>query len=268
MKQPELNIVDATVAENAEITMLASIVELSPAGVAVYMPSKDEDGNLLDFHCTYHNERINELSGISRIQRSEFSLKQMLFFLNISFLFDQYAQVAAGNYVIKREQYNATTSKWLQVSVTKFMDGCLLMLIDITELKLTQQTLKQHAEFNERVLDASFDGIYTLEIIPGPNNKIRDFRYVQCNKRFEEITGLSHQRIIGRTFLEYFPATFANGVFDKLCNVLVTGKPMREKSYHSMQLNKWFEFKAVRLSEVQLVVTVVELENMQEKSAS
>ncbi|RYD57541.1 MAG: hypothetical protein EOP56_07100 [Sphingobacteriales bacterium] len=142
------------------------------------------------------------------------------------------------------------------------MGGCLLMLTDITNLKLTQQNLKHHAEFNKKILDAAFDGIYTLEAIPGTEDKIRDFRYVQCNKRFEEITGLSHQRIIGGTFLEYFPNTAANGIFDKLCNVLATGKPLREKNYYSQHLSKWFEFKAVKLSDIQIVVTVVELEVM------
>jgi PAS domain-containing protein len=241
--------------------MLASIVEHSPAGVAVYVPIRDEIGSIVDFDCTYNNERINTLSGIPAEQRSGLSLKQMLFLLNISFLFDQYVQVATEGFVISREQYNTPTSKWLLVSVTQFGEGCLLMVTDITELKLTQQSLKQAAEFNKRILDAAFDGIYTLEAVPGPDGKVRDFRYIQCNKRFEEITGISHQRIIGKTFLEYFPNTLVNGIFDKLCNVLVSGKAMKERNYYSVHLEKWFEFKAVKLSDVQLVVTVVELED-------
>ncbi|RYD57540.1 MAG: hypothetical protein EOP56_07095 [Sphingobacteriales bacterium] len=95
MKQTDLDLSPgAELNEQAKVTMLASIAELSPVGVAVYMPVRDEQGFIIDFCCTYHNERLNELSGISRTQRAELSLKQMLFMLHISFLFDQYVQVA------------------------------------------------------------------------------------------------------------------------------------------------------------------------------
>ena len=141
------------------------------------------------------------------------------------------------------------------------------LLISITEAKVSYVVHKESnlpegdlkARINEleisnlfsyRVLD-SYDSIVSyLKPIFDDNGVISDFRIDYINNRMDDITQEESEFIIGKTFCEYYPQNFENGVFEKLKECFYSGQNQDYiKEFFFNEQSYWLSNTAVRMND-------------------
>lgn len=116
------------------------------------------------------------------------------------------------------------------------------MVQDITQRKRAESSLRDSEERYRKLISEMFNGFALHEIILNDTGKPVDYRFLEVNKSFEEITGLSRKDTIGRTVLQLLPETESYWI-DIYGKVALTGKPVRFENY-SKELDKYFEVLA------------------------
>lgn len=113
---------------------------------------------------------------------------------------------------------------------------------DITDRKAIENALKESVTNSRQLVDVMPLGLVTHEIILDKNNEPIDYSFVSANKLYEKQTGLSIDKIRGKTVLEVFPKTEAYWI-KEYGKVAITGKPISFENY-SKELNKHFKVQA------------------------
>lgn len=145
------------------------------------------------------------------------------------------------------------TSYPVEISLTAItLRGERLMIAiaqNITERQKAQQELmkaKERTELNETKYKSLFEnitvGVALHEIITDEDDKPIDFRWLDVNPAYEEITKLKADDIIGKRGLEIIPELEQKWI-DIYGEVAQTGKPVTFEE-HSTYLNKYWNVKA------------------------
>ncbi|GAB1481853.1 hypothetical protein MASR2M78_06680 [Treponema sp.] len=103
------------------------------------------------------------------------------------------------------------------------------------------------------------------ELILDSSGEAIDYRFLDLNPAFEEMTGLSKEAIVGKTVLEVLPGTEALWL-DHYAKVVKSGGPRRFEAY-TRPLDKWFAVSAFRVAEgcfATLFVDVTERKKLDE----
>ena len=103
-----------------------------------------------------------------------------------------------------------------------------------------------------RLFEKMLNGLALHEIIYNEDGQPCDYRVLEVNQAFEELTGLSAAAVVGKTLRQYLPGVETQWlkVFDQ---VAFTGEPARFESY-LQELNKYFEIMAFCPQKGQLAV--------------
>ena len=136
-------------------------------------------------------------------------------------------------------------------------------VIDITSQKMAEQELKHSEEKYQLLFNEMKDGFALHEIICDKKGRPTDYRFLDVNPAFEEMTGLKRQEIIKRTVLEVMPETESYWI-EQYGQVALSGKPLRFENYASA-LEKYFEVNAYRPAPNQFACTFKDI--TQEKLA-
>jgi len=118
----------------------------------------------------------------------------------------------------------------------------LISVIDITERKKAEQKLKESEEKYRSLFENMNTAFAYVEVIVDDNNKPIDYRYIEANSQFEEMTGLKVSEVIGKTVTEILPGIEndpANWI-GKFGNVGLTGVPLNVIDY-SEPLDRWYK---------------------------
>jgi PAS domain S-box-containing protein len=116
-----------------------------------------------------------------------------------------------------------------------------------TRLVGTVCDITDHREMEQRyqmLFTRMLDGFATHEIILDDQGHPADYRFLDVNPAFENLTGLQGKDIIGRTVLEVMPETEMHWI-QTYGRVVMTGQPVRFDHF-SQALNKHFEVVAFR----------------------
>jgi PAS domain S-box-containing protein len=101
----------------------------------------------------------------------------------------------------------------------------------------------QKSELHYRTLISQMaNGFALYEIICGPDGSPIDYRFLEVNATFEQMTGLKGEEIVGKTVLEVLPETEETRI-SQYGLVAMTGQATRFESY-SQELQKHFEVLA------------------------
>ena len=110
------------------------------------------------------------------------------------------------------------------------IDGAVLSLTDITELKQTQQALDESRQRLQAILDNTAALVYI---------KDRDGRFILVNNTLARHLQHSENEIIGKTDHDFFPTGFADEYRENDMRVFESGKPQTyEESYRVFGLNR------------------------------
>ena len=126
--------------------------------------------------------------------------------------------------------------------ITKYHALKQAYLASVKELEEKNRIVSEEKERYE-LLFSNMNSAFALhEIILDDKGNPVDYRFLDCNPRFEEHTGLKKKDIIGKTLLEVLPDT-ENYWIEKYGKVALTGEPLHFTNY-SRELGKYFETRS------------------------
>ncbi|NHJ20188.1 MAG: PAS domain S-box protein [Candidatus Lokiarchaeota archaeon] len=245
-----ISVIDITERKNAEQKlkeseqMFRTIAEHSAIGITILQDNKviyaNEamsriSGYSIDEMLSWtSNEMINQVYDEDR-EAAEERLRSRLFDeKNISDT-DSY-RITTKNGEIKRiESYSKTI-----MYQNKFADLALIM--DVTEQNLAQERLRESEEKYRSLFENMNTAFAYHEVIVDENNKPCDYRYLEANIHFEEMTGIKINNLIGKTVTEVLPG-IENDPADwigRFGAVGLTGEPINIEDY-SEPLGRWYK---------------------------
>ncbi len=113
---------------------------------------------------------------------------------------------------------------------------------DITERKLTEQLIRESETKYRQLFHNLTTGFALHEIILDNNEKPCDYRFLEINPAFEELTGLKSVDLIGKTNMEVLPNTEPYWI-ETYGRVALTGIPINFENF-SCELNKHYQVSA------------------------
>lgn len=145
--------------------------------------------------------------------------------------------------------------RWLWVKAVGMGDDRYLCFIsDITDKKEIEQShLKSELKFHQ-LFEESVYGIALHEIICDTEGIPVDYRFLDLNPAYEQVTGLSREKTVGRTVLELLPNIEPFWI-EKFGKVALTGETIELEDY-AREFDKYYEVKAYSPAKGQFVVLV------------
>ncbi|MFX0075000.1 MAG: PAS domain S-box protein, partial [Candidatus Hermodarchaeota archaeon] len=135
--------------------------------------------------------------------------------------------------------------KWLESyskTITyqdKFAD--LAVIMDVTDQNLAQEKLRESEEKYRLLFENMNTAFAYHKVIVDDKNKPIDYRYIEANRHFEQMTGIKLEDLIGKTVREVLPGIENDPVdwIGKFGNVGLTGEPLTLEEY-SKPLDRWY----------------------------
>ena len=126
-------------------------------------------------------------------------------------------------------------------SVIKYMMFIALFLIIII-LIVFMVYIRNNEKKYRLLFENMVEGFALHEIIFDKENNPVDYRFIDINPRFEELTGLKRETVLGRSVKEMLPETETYWI-ENYSKVALSGKPLSFENY-SQGLNKYFSCNA------------------------
>jgi len=128
-------------------------------------------------------------------------------------------------------------------SETALLDNVMARVWPLIERARAADVMRQAAEQYRALFNSIDEGFCTIEILFGEGGRPRDYRFIQGNPAFVEMTGLNDP--IGRTALELVPNLEYIWI-ETYGRVAITGEPVRFEN-HSEPMERWFDVHASRI---------------------
>lgn len=133
--------------------------------------------------------------------------------------------------------------RWWAFKGVKLPGDCVVCFIsDITEKKEAIQVLASSEMKYKKLISGMLQGLCLHEIVQDNQGDIIDYRFLEMNHSFEQLTGLKREQCIGKTVLEVLPRTEKYWI-ENYGKVALSGTPMRFENY-SVELDKSFDVMA------------------------
>lgn len=135
--------------------------------------------------------------------------------------------------------------QWVENFVYKLPSGEIVAIYDDTsEKELAIINMQKVNNKLQSLFDHMINGFAYHKIILDENNRAVDYEFLETNKAFHEMTGLSGD-VIGKTIKEVIPGIDKDPTnwIEKYGNVAITGNPVKFESF-SIELNKWYQINA------------------------
>lgn len=148
-------------------------------------------------------------------------------------------------------EVRSVEGKWFLMQVLPYkigpnlFSGIVATFIDISRLKTAQKNLDRSEARYSDLFRQMLNGFALHEIILDRDGTPSDYRFLEVNKAFEEMTGFTRDQVTGRTVTEIMPDIRASefdwiGTYGK---VALTGKSIRFETFQE-HLGKWFSVSA------------------------
>ena len=116
---------------------------------------------------------------------------------------------------------------------------------DITMQKVSEFALRQSEEKYRTLFETMDQGFCVIDLIFDANNKVVDYRFLECNPMFTQQSGLVDA--VGKRILEFAP-NLEQHWFTLYKNIALTGEPTRYIQ-KAEELGRWFEVYAFRVGD-------------------
>lgn len=124
-------------------------------------------------------------------------------------------------------------------------------LQDVTELRKAEEALRESEERFRAANDASLDALLLLRSDRNEIGEIRDFVFLDLNRRLEEMLSMSRKRLLGKRLCEELPINREAGFFEKYRRVADTGVPLEEEFFlpETHVPAAWYYHQVVRVGD-------------------
>jgi diguanylate cyclase (GGDEF)-like protein len=128
--------------------LLATVMEASPNGIMAYQSVRNADGEVVDAVLITMNPAAAQLIGVEVTHIVGRPLLSAFPYVMKNGLWDIYRRVIETGEATSFETQFRTASQppWLRISISRWSDGFVLVLADITQLKQTLTHIQQKAE--------------------------------------------------------------------------------------------------------------------------
>jgi PAS domain S-box-containing protein len=116
-----------------------------------------------------------------------------------------------------------------------------MAILDITARKEIEEALRASEKEYRTLFHTMLNGFAVHEIICDKEGKPVDYRFLDINPAFERMTGLSREKVIGRTVLQLMPNTEPEWI-ERYGKVALTGEPDYFEMFSS-EIGKLFEVR-------------------------
>ncbi len=120
--------------------------------------------------------------------------------------------------------------------------GAILVFRDVSEEYRQREALRRSEERFRTLVETSINAIALHEIITDEEGRPVDYRFLEVNRAFEQLTGLSADKLIGRTVLEVLPGTEPFWI-ETYGRVALTGEPAELEDF-SRELGRYYSVRA------------------------
>lgn len=247
--------------ERTNEVLISQLFDTQPDSVVWFIPvfsnGEGADSLVSDFHPKYCNAAACKILGSDKAKVVEQPLLRstLLDEVSRSLIFEQCLQVWKSGEPIEFTYHSPGLDKYFNVQRSKVMDGILSITRDRTKEMAHERTIHEQAQLLNTILNSSLNGIYTLKAVKNPSNDIIDFEITHANEIFCKMSGKTQADVIGKSYLETFPHTKASGVFDRNCQVLHNGMPVRQElHYEGDGVDLWFDSSTTKISEDKVVI--------------
>jgi PAS domain S-box-containing protein len=128
---------------------------------------------------------------------------------------------------------------------------------DISERKQHELQIQKSEEKWRALFDNMINGFALHDVICDEQGKVVDYRFLEVNRSYEQLTGLKGSDLIGRTVLEVLPGTEPYWI-EVFGRVAQTGEPTSYENY-SKELGRWYQVRAYSPTRGQFAVIVNEI---------
>jgi PAS domain S-box-containing protein len=127
-------------------------------------------------------------------------------------------------------------SMWVRTTAQAVWEGNRIVKVvgnlqDITERKRVEQALRESEEQFRAANDASLDALLLLRSERDETGEVRDFVFVDVNRRAEEMLRMSRDQLLGKRLCEALPINREAGFFEKYKRVVDTDIPLDEEFF-------------------------------------
>ncbi|MGL4883115.1 MAG: PAS domain S-box protein, partial [Waterburya sp.] len=134
---------------------------------------------------------------------------------------------------------------WFEVHAYPSELGLSIYFRDITDRKRSEEALKVSEYKYRTMFEAINDGFCVCEMLFDEHGNPTDYRFLEVNSLFEQITGLAEAT--GKTARELVP-NLEDFWIETYGRVVLTGEPVRFEN-QSLAMNRWFDVKAFPVGE-------------------
>jgi len=223
--------------------LLKATLDSSKNSTQVLQVSRNEYGEIEDFHWIFINKLAEEVLG-KVIGRCLLADKQDIK------SFEKYRHVVETGEPLAFEEIFLVklAPKWYDINLVKLNDGVVVKGLDVTERKEAELKLKRSNRLLQSVFDTSLIGMSVLEAVRNENGDLDDFKIKLINKELERLT--NRKDLVGKYYLQEYPGIKTSGVLDAMLKVMRTGEPVQiEYAYAHDGFNKWFSSMFVKMDD-------------------
>ncbi len=148
------------------------------------------------------------------------------------------------------------SGRWLELRVYPTSTGASVFARDITARRETEDALQASEQRHRSLFMAMSEGFALHEIICDAAERPVDYRFLEVNPAFEDLTGLARDDVVGRTLREVLPGEDPVWV-EQYGNVALTGEPAHFEQY-SPTLKRYYDVLAYRPAPRQFAVVFVD----------
>jgi PAS domain S-box-containing protein len=217
-----------------------------PDGLRTDLPVEKQVEMLYHSVCIEANDKLGDFRGLGR--RNEIVGREYIDLVRER-TFDQvFADFIDNDYQINRyEVYEQlsngaiiyTLETWHGLVVDGVLTHVWAVTEDITERRQVEEALRESQARYQGLFENSLNGVALHEIICDEDGKPCDYRFLEVNPAFEEMTGFLASNVIGKTARQVVP-TMGSFWIDLHGRVALTGEPAH-LGYHTELADKHFE---------------------------
>jgi PAS domain S-box-containing protein len=220
------------------------VLDSAADGILVFEAVRNTNREIVDFKVLHANRKAYNIGAMPPDAVGK-SLLSILPHLAGSEQFEWHKQVVESGKPIQFETTFRTAEGheygWFIVSLVRLGDGVVSNFVDVTRRKQYEHQIEEQNGLLRSVFESSINGMLVCTAVREDGDGITDLKIEMINSAFTQILRLSEEQVIGKRYLDIFPGTRHNGMFDFNKSVIENRKPERSEFFFTGSIEAWFD---------------------------